>query len=170
MDLTFERQTKEKSTNDWITPYEIVRALRKDIGFDLDPCASHNQTQHHAQNNYYIEDDGLSREWTGRVFCNPPYGKIAEKFIRKLAAHGNGIALIFSRPDTKVWHESIFPKAHAILFTEGRIAFHREGKEATQCGGSGSAFVAYGENNAIALMKSGIKGYFVRLRWSNKKN
>jgi phage N-6-adenine-methyltransferase len=174
MNLKFERADKEQTTVEWITPDYYVEALSKDVGFDLDPCASHFQQKRHAQNNFYIEDDGLNKDWSlrglpTRVFCNPPYGKVAEKFIRKLAEHGNGIALIFARPDAKVWHESIFPKAHAILFTEGRIAFHREGKKATQSGGSGSAFVAYGENNAIALMKSGIKGYFVRLRWDYNK-
>lgn len=165
MDISFERTTKDETTNEWITPPNIVESLGK---FDTDPCASHFQKSPYATTNYYIEDDGLTKQWNGRVWCNPPYGNLAEKFIRLLAKHNNGIALIFSRTDTKVWHQSIFPCASALFFTEGRIAFHREGNsDSEQTGGSGSCFVAYGEENAIALMKSSIKGYFVRLRWDS---
>ena len=39
-------------------------------------------------------NDGLSREWVGRVWMNPPFGRDAVKWMRRLAAHGDGIALL----------------------------------------------------------------------------
>lgn len=47
---------------------------------------------------YNKSDDGLTKEWAGRVWLNPPYSRpLIGQFVRKLAEHGNGIALLFNR-------------------------------------------------------------------------
>ena len=157
MNLGFER-TEQKE--DWITPPSIPKSLGH---FDIDPCASHFQKEFYADKNLFIEDDGLNREWLGRVWCNPPYGRKAEKFIKKLSEHGNGVALIFARMETKTWQDYILPKATAVLFLNKRIAFWKDGVEGKETGGCGSALVAYGEYNAQLLLKTGLGGYFIRL-------
>lgn len=56
----------------WQTPPELVADLRAGLGgIDLDPCAG-KDTEIGATN-YTIEDDGLTQEWFGRVFINPPF-------------------------------------------------------------------------------------------------
>lgn len=49
-------------------------------GIDLDP-ASHQVAQEivNAEQYFTEKDDGLSREWHGRVWLNPPYGKIGNE-------------------------------------------------------------------------------------------
>ncbi|MDR0672754.1 MAG: phage N-6-adenine-methyltransferase [Zoogloeaceae bacterium] len=56
------------ATHDWLTPPEILDALGE---FDLDPCASEFQPWRTAKKQFTIRDNGLTREWEGRVWCNP---------------------------------------------------------------------------------------------------
>ena len=79
---------------EWLTPPYIVEALGE---FDLDPCSPINRPWDTATRHYDEWDDGLNKPWWGRVWCNPPYGREAEMWLKKLAGHGNGIALIFAR-------------------------------------------------------------------------
>lgn len=104
------------------------------------------------------------QEWFGRVWLNPPYGNQTGKWLERLAAHNNGIALTFARTETRMFFDSIWTKATAILFIKGRLTFyHVDGTPGKHCGGAPSVLIAYGEENAIALKESGIKGAFVRL-------
>lgn len=82
--------------------------------------------------------------------------------MKKMALHGNGIALAFARTETAMWHEYIWPVADAILFIRGRLHFHRpNGERAKANAGAPSALIAYGKSNADCLKASGIDGAFV---------
>lgn len=64
-------------TADWYTPAAFVDSARVVMGcIDLDP-ASHPEANMRvkAANFHTAEDDGLSHEWRGCVFLNPPGGK-----------------------------------------------------------------------------------------------
>lgn len=149
-------------SDEWLTPPGILRALGE---FDLDPCAAVTQPWTTAKVQYTIHDNGLQKEWEGRVWCNPPYGPETAKWIKRLAAHGNGVTLIFARTETEIWHQEIWPKADAILFLRGRLHFHLpDGTRARHNSGGPSAIVAYGLDNADGLTTCGIPGVLVRLR------
>ena len=116
MDTSFQ---KTEASDEWATPPEMVDALGK---FDLDPCATDRSAKAPAW--YTKEQNGLSKEWFGRVWCNPPYSQPAlYRFCEKMAEHGNGILLIFARTGNKVWQEIIFPRATAVLFLRKRVQF-----------------------------------------------
>lgn len=149
------------TTHDWLTPPELLQALG---AFDMDPCASQHQPWRTAAHQFTIEDDGLAREWQGRVWCNPPYGPHAEKFLARMAAHGNGIALIFARTETRAFQEHCWRSADAMLFMAGRIKFRLPGGGVAGPAGAPSVLIAYGAENAAALDSSGIAGYVVRLQ------
>lgn len=142
----------EGETNDWITPKYIIDAFG--IGwFDLDPCASVTQPWSCARKAYTIEQDGLLRPWLGNVWLNPPYGPRTKKWVSKLATHGTGVALIFARTDTALWHNEIFPTADALLFVKGRLRFHRPDGSLGSGGNAGapSCLIAWGKKNSSAL-------------------
>lgn len=161
MNTTFETGSNTAATtHDWLTPPEIISALGN---FDLDPCASQYQPWRTAAEQFTIEDDGLARNWNGRVWCNPPYGPHAEKFLRRMADHGNGVLLIFARTETKAFQEYCWRKAHAMLFMAGRIRFRLPGGGLAGPAGAPSVLIAYGKESTDALENSGIDGYFVRL-------
>jgi hypothetical protein len=148
------------TTHDWLTPPGLIAALGT---FDCDPCASQYQPWRTAKQQFTIEDDGLAREWSGRVWCNPPYGPHAEKFLKRMAEHGNGIALIFARTETKAFQQFCWKRATAMLFLEGRISFLLPGGAAAGRAGAPSVLIAYGATNAQALAESGIAGHVVML-------
>lgn len=114
---------------------------------------------------YYRHDDGMSVDWHGRVFLNPPYGTETQRWLERLATHGNGIALVFARTETRMFFDHVWPKAHALMFVAGRPHFHKpDGTKAKGNSGGPVVLIAYGVANAYALEASGIKGAFVRLR------
>lgn len=158
MNTSFERS--ENTKVEWLTPPELVKKLGQ---FDLDPCCPVNAPFYHAENNYTMEDDGLTKEWFGRVYLNPPYGKGMELWLEKLKNHNNGIALIFARTETKCFFENIWDSASALLFVKGRIKFYHVSGIQGGTPGAPSVFVAYGKNNATALKNSGIQGKYLEL-------
>lgn len=160
----FTHESTYNESKEWYTPRSIFDALG--VEFDLDPCSPGQDivpwipTQIH----YTYLDDGLESEWFGKVFMNPPYGMDTPKWMKKLASYGNGIALVFARPDTRWFHDYI-PLADAICFIKGRIGFvpsdkallYADGQWKTKGGcGAASMLVAYGEEMAEALFHSGL--------------
>lgn len=149
-------------TDVWLTPPHILEALGQ---FDLDPCASENRPWDTATNHYTIKDDGLMQPWSGRVWCNPPYGPKMGPFLQKLANHpGGGIALIFARTETKAFFDHVWGKATAILFLKGRLKFHKPNGELGGTAGSPSVLIAYGDHEAEILQNCNIDGKYIRIR------
>jgi len=146
----------------WLTPPGILAALGR---FDLDPCAAPSpRPWPTAARHIELPEDGLQAAWSGRVWCNPPYGVEAARWLDRLAAHGDGIALVFARTETAMFHDHVWPRAHGLLFLRGRIAFcDRAGKPATANAGAPSVLIAYGKANAETLSACGLAGYFVEL-------
>jgi len=147
--------------DEWLTPKEITDVLGP---FDLDPCSPIQRPWATAKQHFTVEDDGLKQPWFGRVWLNPPYGNETEKWVWRLAQHGNGICLIFARTETATWFDSVWPVASALLFIKGRIAFcHVDGRRAGTSAGAPSCLIAYGRENAERLKTCGIPGAFVDL-------
>lgn len=159
MNTTFERSAT--ATDEWYTPKEIIDALG---AFDLDPCAPVNPLWETADIMYNKNDNGLSKEWFGRVWLNPPYSRpLIERFVKRLAEHGNGIALLFNRCDSKMFQDVIFEKATAMKFLRNRIRFFRPDGTRGDSPGCGSILIAFGEENAEVLKDCDIAGKYVRI-------
>ncbi|WP_462384252.1 DNA N-6-adenine-methyltransferase [Pseudomonas sp. Marseille-QA0892] len=149
-------QSPNMGTDEWLTPPDILAKLGC---FDLDPCSPHESRRPWptAGKHYCLEDDGLAKEWLGRVWMNPPFGREAVKWMRKLASHGNGIALIPARTETAMFYETVWGVADAILFIQGRPHFHRvDGSRAPFNSGAPICLIAYGIANVAALERSGL--------------
>lgn len=160
----FTHESIHNESKEWYTPITIFRALGVD--FDLDPCSPGQEIVPWvpAQIHHTVKDNGLETEWFGKVFMNPPYGSDTPKWMGRLAKHGNGIALVFARTDTK-WFHSYVPKADAICFISGRIGFVPHDKALLYAGGqwytkggcgAASMLVAYGSEMVGALLRSGL--------------
>lgn len=112
---------------DWHTPPEVINATLELFGtIDLDPCSNDGDPNIPARRHFREKDDGLTKRWTGRVYMNPPYGRVIEAWVGKLLAeHEAGrtteaIALLPSRTDT-AWFRLLrdFPRC----FVTGRLRF-----------------------------------------------
>ena len=145
-------ESNSGGTDEWLTPPEIINALGP---FDVDPCSpvEARRPWPTAAKHYTLEDDGLRQVWEGTVWCNPPYANVGP-FMRKLADHGDGIALLFARTETKVWHDFIWPNADSILFLKGRLSFYTaSGRRGTSNAGAPSALIGYGNLASDRLRK-----------------
>ncbi|MCI2958209.1 phage N-6-adenine-methyltransferase [Agromyces atrinae] len=151
-----------KRNDRWLTPLPLIHALGE---FDLDPCGAPGHPT--AKEVWTPEEfgDGLSMPWSGRVWLNPPYGRTMEDWMRALAEHGHGTALIFARTETKLFHELVWPLASGILFLRGRVTFlDLDGDPASASSGAPSCLISYGGDDATLLASSGITGQFVPLQ------
>lgn len=159
MQRDFNTPVTERSKDEWLTPPAIVQQLGP---FDLDPCSPVVRPWDTAKTHFDVHVDGLKQPWFGRVWLNPPYGDQTFLWLKKLADHGNGIALIFARTETRGFHEQVWQRADALLFLKGRLKFfHVDGSQ----GGAANApsvLIAYGQENARRLVEFG-QGAFVVL-------
>lgn len=146
----------------WLTPPEIIDALGP---FDLDPCCPPTMPWRTATQMVHWPDDGLKVDWTGkRVWLNPPYGREAMPFLRKMAKNKTGgILLIFARTDTSAWQDLIFPFAYGIMFLRGRLRFHKPNGTPGETATAPSALVAYSEQDFARLRNAGLIGAFLRV-------
>lgn len=151
------------NSNVWLTPPGLLSALGE---FDLDPCAvpAPYRPWPTAAEMIAPPDDGLAADWAGRVWCNPPYDRVAD-WLARLAQHGTGTALVFARVETQWFVESVWSDAAAVLFLHGRLRFYRpDGSQARENAGAPSCLVAYGRSDAGVLARAGLPGTLVRLR------
>ncbi len=144
------------ATNRWITPRWILDALGH---FDLDPCADIEQPWPTATEMWTA--GGLEREWHGGVWLNPPYGRETRAWLAKMANHGRGVALVFARTDTAMFHESVFGRASGMLFLKGRPKFHRPDGSTEGTSGGPLVLISYGPANRIRLASAEIPGALV---------
>jgi hypothetical protein len=148
-------------SDEWLTPPEILEALG---AFDLDPCAPVVRPWPMAAQHFTIEDDGLLKPWSGRVWLNPPYGAEVGRWLQRLGDHGDGIALIFARTEAEAFFAQVWHRADAVLFIRGRLTFYTvEGVKARGNSGGPSVLIAYNAANARRLEYSGIAGKFIEL-------
>lgn len=139
-------------TQSWITPKFII----DDLGpFDLDPCACDPQPWPCATQGYTA--DGLSSDWAGCIWLNPPFHRYeVSKWIWKLANHGNGMALVHARTEAE-WFEPIWRHASAIGFLSDRLRFyHPDGRRADMNSGAPAVLAAFGLDAKLRLIESTI--------------
>ncbi len=140
---------------EWYTPAKYVAAARKVLGgIDLDPASNVTANEIvQAAKIFTQADDGLGREWHGRVWMNPPYGDDGktntgtwcEKLISEFMAErvSSAILLVNAVTDRK-WFQQLWDCA-ALCFTDHRIEFYTP-SGTPQSPVSGNVFVYLGED------------------------
>jgi len=116
---------------EWYTPSLYIEKARRVLGqIDIDP-ASCDLAQEivQARRFFTVDHDGLSREWRGAVWLNPPYnGKLIAAFAAKLLDQINcgnvtsAIALTNAYTETS-WFHNLARACNALCLTRGRIKF-----------------------------------------------
>lgn len=112
----------ESKKQDWETPDEIFVPLNEEFGFTLDVCA----TSENAKCDLFFseEDDGLTRDWHGICWMNPPFG-VQGKWVKK--AYGESlkgttvVCLLPARTNTNWFHD--YCLKGEVRFVRGRPRF-----------------------------------------------
>lgn len=141
------------------TPSAYIESAVEVMGkIDLDPASNEMaQLTVNADHFYTAESDGLTKEWRGKVWMNPPYtARVINVFISKLVSHyaagevTEAIVLTNNNTDTSWFHEAA-NNAAAVCFTSGRINFlKRDGSKSSPT--NGQSFIYFGKN--IDLFKT----------------
>lgn len=157
-------------TTTWLTPPHIIPALGGALSFDLDPCAAPAPRPWDTARvmNAEADGDGLTMEWDGRVWLNPPYSssEIAA-WLGRLADHGTGTALIFARTETEAFQRHVWDRASGLMFLAGRLYFHHpDGTRGRANAGAPSVLCAYGPDDLDRLACADLPGALVPLRFA----
>ena len=113
---------------EWATPQNLFDRLNAIYRFEVDVCAS---VENHKCARYFsMADDGLSQEWTGHCWMNPPYGREIGRWMKKAyeaSQHGAlVVCLVPARTDTRWWHD--YAMRGEIEFLRGRLRFNDGGR------------------------------------------
>lgn len=111
------------ATEMWSTPQEFFDKYNKIYKFNLDVCATAENTK---CENYFTEiDNGLEQVWKGVCWMNPPYGRTIKEWMKKAYESSlegaTVVCLVPSRTDTAWWHE--YAVKGDIEFIRGRLKF-----------------------------------------------
>jgi phage N-6-adenine-methyltransferase len=110
-------------TDLWATPQDFFDKYNLLYSFDVDVCA----TKENSKCNKFFspEDDGLSQQWTGVCWMNPPYGRGIKHWVKK--AYDSAlmgavvVCLLPARTDTAWWHD--YAMKGDVEFIRGRLKF-----------------------------------------------
>lgn len=121
------------TSNEWYTPARYVQAARDTMGgIDLDPASCEVANRVVRATRYYTkEQNGLLLSWSGRVWLNPPYGRIGHRSNQDLWSsrlieqyeRGNvtqAVLLVNANFDTR-WFQALW--SYPICFVNHRIDF-----------------------------------------------
>ena len=117
--------------NEWYTPADYIALARAVMGgIDTDPATSEiaNRTVQAAQI-FTAEDNGLTKQWSGRVWCNPPYAQpliaeFAEAIASKYETGEIEQACVLVNNGTETgWFQRMLQAASAVCFPRSRIRF-----------------------------------------------
>ena len=115
-------------SEEWYTPQHIIDSVIELFGeIDLDPCSNSKINPNVKAGQYYTQNDnGLEKPWHGKIYMNPPYGRVISDWVEKVCAEhkiGNltdAILLLPARTDT-AWMAKLreFPRC----YVRGRLKF-----------------------------------------------
>jgi hypothetical protein len=144
-------------TNEYYTPLEYLEAAHEVMGgIDLDPATCEKAQENvKAKEFFTMADDGLSQEWHGSVWLNPPYGKDgadsnqgiwAQKLITEYKAGHVSEAILLTKAAlgynwfTDIWHH--WP----VCFADKRLSFIKSDGSTDGQSKQGTAFFYFGPN------------------------
>jgi hypothetical protein len=146
----FNVQQSEFTSDDYYTPAWIFQKM--DLSFDLDVASPPGGIDYIPAARFLTQlDDGLSQDWLGRVWMNPPFSK-AKIWIQKFIEHGDGVALL---PMAKSnWFNELWNSPISIVALPSNLKFLKPGG-ITETIFLPTVLIAIGDDNVKAISKLG---------------
>jgi hypothetical protein len=144
-------------SNEWYTPGQYVEAARTLMGsIDIDPASNALANETIQATTYYdIETNGLDKDWAGRVWLNPPYGREGGDSNQEIWSHRlieqfqsgittEAVLLVNANTEAK-WFQPLYD--YLICFTNHRIRFYNTEGSSSQPT-QGNALIYFGPQKA----------------------
>ena len=122
------------ASEEWATPDDLFRELDRAFRFTLDVAATYENRK--CDRYFNRETDGLTQEWRGRIWCNPPYGRRVGEWLKKARQEVDAgrsdvaVFLLPARTDTKWFHQWIWDQTQhqarpgvELRLVPGRLKF-----------------------------------------------
>lgn len=138
--------------NEWYTPKYIIEAARMAMGsIDTDPASCEIANSNVKAECYFdINDNGLSQEWTGNVWLNPPYAQPLVYEFTSMAVNkylsgeiNQAIILVTNATETKHF-QYMLEHCSAVCFPVGRIRYISKYGDQLNQGLQGQAILYFG--------------------------
>ena len=161
--------SQNSGENEWYTPQPFIEAARLVMGaIDLDPASSDvANTVVDAAAYFTAQDDGLSQDWYGRVWMNPPYAQpLVSQFCAKLrdeydAGNVTDAIMLVNNATETAWFQRIIGAASAVCFPLARVKFWAPDRVAAPL--QGQAVVYLGDNPAAFIREFAAFGWCARV-------
>jgi hypothetical protein len=125
-DLRYRGEEHPQQTQ--LTPPYVLEPVREALGgtIVLDPCTLPDNPVG-AERYFHPPVDGATEPWLAdTIYCNPPYGKARERWVRsceEAGAAGSKVVLLMpAAMDTRIVQGALLT-ANAVVFIRGRVKF-----------------------------------------------
>ncbi len=155
-------------SNEWYTPATYIESARAVMGgIDVDPASNPTANKIIGATTFYTNvTNGLDKDWPGRVWLNPPYGREQAAFIERLMQQftdgitEQAVVLVNAHATETTWFAPLWN--HMLCFTNHRINYYgTSGSGSTH----GSVFIYLGPNRDAFLREFDKWGYLVVRVW-----
>ncbi|MCX6753685.1 MAG: DNA N-6-adenine-methyltransferase [Candidatus Nomurabacteria bacterium] len=147
--------SQNSGNNEWYTPKEYVEAARSVMGsIDTDPASSLIANEIVKATQYFTEEqNGITKEWKGNVWMNPPYAQplisqftsaVTDKFIS--SEIDQAVILVNNATETKWFQKMLSVASCGVCFLKRRIKFLNIYGEPTGSPLQGQCIIYFGNN------------------------
>jgi ParB family chromosome partitioning protein len=140
--------------NEWYTPERFIEAARKAMGsIDTDPASSDlaNETVK-AQTYFTVDDNGLSKQWGGNVWMNPPYAQPLITQFTKLLSNKfddgeiNQACVLVNNATETGWFQRMLESCNCLCLLKSRVKFIDKSGSPSGAPLQGQIVLYFGEN------------------------
>ena len=111
------------ATDLWETPQKYFDDISREFSFETDVCALPENAK--CQRYFTPTLNGLTQEWRGVCWMNPPYGRSIGMWVKKAYESAQDgatvVCLLPARTDTAWWHD--YAIKGEVRFIRGRLKF-----------------------------------------------